>query len=165
MGNLFFRYFFSLTLVIALGACGDDGTVMPDPPDAIPDAPAGDADPGDADPGDADPGDADPGDADPGDASRPDASPPDASPPDASPPDAMVADRPTCQNVGSRTEGWYAPDGTLICLVSCGGAVAVCEAVGSRSEGWYADMARRGCPGSGRDRLIQYVGPPGCGAM
>ena len=169
MGNFFFRYFFSLTLVLALGACGDDGTVTPDPPDALPDAPAGDADPGDADPGDADPGDADPGDADPGDAdpgdaSRPDASPADASPADASRPDAMVADRPTCQNVGSRSEGWYAPDGTLICFARCAGAVAACEAAG-RSEGWYADMDGKGCPSAGPPRLIQYVPPPGCRMM
>jgi hypothetical protein len=169
MGNFLLRSFFSLMVVLALGACGDDGTVTPDPPDALADAPAGDADPGDADPGDADPGDASRPDATRPDATRPDASVPDASVPDASVPDAsvpdaMVADRPTCQNVGARTEGWYAPDGTLICIARCAGAVAACEAAG-RSEGWYADMDGKGCPSAGPPRLIQYVPPPGCRMM
>ncbi len=154
---------------LSLGGCGDDDPGMMTPPDAVADAPSGDAAPADAEPGDADPGDGAVADAARPDAmtldaSRPDASRPDASRPDASRPDAMVADRPTCQNVGNRSEGWYAPDGTLICFARCAGAVAACEASG-RSEGWYADMDGKGCPEEVRPRLIEYVPPPGCRMM
>ncbi|MCC7536758.1 MAG: hypothetical protein IT379_11120 [Deltaproteobacteria bacterium] len=62
---------------------------------------------------------------------------------------------PECRAVGTRSEGWYAPDGTLICWARCGGAVAACGAVGSRSEGWYSSTDGTGCGGG--SRLVQWA--------
>ncbi len=52
---------------------------------------------------------------------------------------------PVCRNSGSRSEGWYAADGTRICGTRCTGATASCGAAGTRSEGWYASDPAAGC--------------------
>jgi len=71
-------------------------------------------------------------------------------------PDApmLVPTTPQCRFPGSRREGWYQPDGTVICLVPCRGATASCDLVGSRSEGWYASIDTAGCMGT---RLIEFA--------
>jgi hypothetical protein len=70
-------------------------------------------------------------------------------------PDAPMASLvPLCRFVGSRREGWYAPDGTLICTAPCGTATAICDLAGTRSEGWYASVGTAGCTGT---RLIQFA--------
>jgi hypothetical protein len=47
---------------------------------------------------------------------------------------------PSCGAIGTRSEGWYADDGTLICWASCAEVEPPhCGARGSRSEGWYVD--------------------------
>lgn len=63
---------------------------------------------------------------------------------------------PSCNAVGSKSEGWYAPDGALICFAQCASATVTCEAVGSRSEGWYATPASAACP-PGVPRLVQWT--------
>ena len=155
--------FLSVLLLLCIGGCGDEGPGVMYPEDATADVTTPDADSEDSTVPDADPSDATV-DADPADAASPDADVPDAMV-DADLPDAMVSDRPTCQFVGTRSEGWYAPDGARICWGMCAGAVAACEATGTRSEGWYADLDGKGCPDSGRARLIQYVPPPGCASL
>ena len=54
---------------------------------------------------------------------------------------------PVCDKIGSKSEGWYAPDGALICWVQCSGAVAECRFPGTRSEGWYSSVKNLGCQG------------------
>ena len=143
----------SLSLPLGLLGCGDDNDM------SAPDAMAFDAT---AD--DAMASDATANDAMASDAMVDDATAEDAMASDAMASDAMASDgRPVCQNVGSRSEGWFEADGTLICFTRCDGAVVSCENIGSRSEGWYADLDTAGCPMAGRPRLIQYVAPPGCG--
>lgn len=46
---------------------------------------------------------------------------------------------PRCMFVGTAQEGWYAADGTVICLESttCAGITPVCQRVGTSSQGWY----------------------------
>jgi hypothetical protein len=56
---------------------------------------------------------------------------------------------PVCDAIGTRSEGWYTPDGERICWASCAEASAArCDAIGSRSEGWYTDD-EAGCMGGG----------------
>ncbi|MEZ4339049.1 MAG: hypothetical protein R3B82_20720 [Sandaracinaceae bacterium] len=64
---------------------------------------------------------------------------------------------PVCRFVGTRSEGWYDPDGTRICFASCAGHTASCEAIGTRSEGWYADDTSAGCMTIPVDRLIEWT--------
>lgn len=45
--------------------------------------------------------------------------------------------RPSCVNVGTRSEGWATPTGRIL-YDQCAEKVAVCSAVGTRSEGWFA---------------------------
>lgn len=56
-----------------------------------------------------------------------------------------LPDRPVCMHEGTREEGWYLLDGTMLCAASCAGAVATCDAIGTRSEGWYAPRDDQGC--------------------
>ena len=44
---------------------------------------------------------------------------------------------PYCTNIGTRSEGWKMPDGSVK-WDNCSKKVAVCAAIGSKSEGWYA---------------------------
>jgi hypothetical protein len=64
---------------------------------------------------------------------------------------------PLCRAVGTRSEGWYAPDGRRICYASCDGHTATCEAIGTRSEGWYTDAASAACSAIPVDRLIEWT--------
>jgi hypothetical protein len=64
---------------------------------------------------------------------------------------------PECRNVGTRSEGWYQPDGMRICFAMCNGASASCEAIGTRSEGWYADVATASCGSTPVERLIEWI--------
>lgn len=43
---------------------------------------------------------------------------------------------PTCKNIGTGTEGWYAND-TLISQGACSTKILVCEGDGTGTEGWY----------------------------
>lgn len=52
---------------------------------------------------------------------------------------------PTCRAIGTRSEGWYQADGTLVCYVACDGASLSCDFPGTRSEGWYATPDTAGC--------------------
>ena len=52
---------------------------------------------------------------------------------------------PTCGAIGTRSEGWVAPDGTRICYARCAGATLTCENAGLRDEGWYADPVSAAC--------------------
>ena len=72
-----------------------------------------------------------------------------APPPDLRrPPDLSgAAKAPICDKIGSKSEGWYAADGSLVCWTQCSGAVAQCLYVGTRSEGWYSSRAGAGCMG------------------
>ena len=90
------------------------------------------------------------------DAGVPDAGPPDAAPPDTGPTDTGVDDAPKCRYVGTRSEGWYRPDGSRACWAQCRGAHAFCQHVGTRSEGWYASNPRQGC-GLPMPGLIEYA--------
>lgn len=64
---------------------------------------------------------------------------------------------PRCLRVGTREEGWYRADGSLVCVARCAGAMAVCDAVGTRSEGWYADAESAGCDSIPVPRLIEWA--------
>lgn len=64
---------------------------------------------------------------------------------------------PFCDRVATAEEGWYAPDGTLICMTRCDGATVACEAIGTRSEGWYASTTEAGCMTPPVDRLIEWT--------
>ena len=55
---------------------------------------------------------------------------------------------PACRFQGTRSEGWYSPDGARICWTFCDGSSATCEFVGTRSEGWYASSEPQGCEGA-----------------
>ena len=44
---------------------------------------------------------------------------------------------PYCTNIGTRSEGWKMPNGSVK-WDNCSKKVAVCAAVGSKSEGWYS---------------------------
>jgi len=46
------------------------------------------------------------------------------------------ADVPQCQNIGTRSEGWYDKQG-LIAYDWCTNKVVACGSIGTRSEGWY----------------------------
>ncbi len=52
---------------------------------------------------------------------------------------------PACMHVGTPQEGWYQPDGTLICVIGCAGLTAMCQRVGTTSAGWYTTTGH-GCP-------------------
>lgn len=52
---------------------------------------------------------------------------------------------PVCMMTGTAQEGWYEPDGTLICVIPCAGLVAHCQRVGTASQGWYT-TSMHGCP-------------------
>jgi hypothetical protein len=59
---------------------------------------------------------------------------------------------------GTAGEGWYGPDGTLICLVSCAAANAPkCQRVGTSSQGWYTSGSH-GCP----PHSTEIVSDPTC---
>ncbi len=64
---------------------------------------------------------------------------------------------PACRGVGTRSEGWYRPDGTRVCYAACAGHPVRCEAIGTRSEGWYTDDASAGCTAIPVDRLIEWT--------
>lgn len=64
---------------------------------------------------------------------------------------------PECRAIGSRSEGWYRPDGTRVCFASCAGHAARCEAIGTRSEGWYTDAVSAGCMTIPVDRLVEWT--------
>ncbi|MBK8169588.1 MAG: hypothetical protein IPK60_04505 [Sandaracinaceae bacterium] len=53
----------------------------------------------------------------------------------------MPAHRPECQNIGTRSEGWYWVDtGDLICWTSCASSTPVCETrTGAGGTGWFTD--------------------------
>lgn len=63
---------------------------------------------------------------------------------------------PTCNAIGTKSEGWYEPSGKLVCFAQCAAAAVTCEAIGSRSEGWYATPATAACP-PGVPRLVQWT--------
>jgi hypothetical protein len=53
---------------------------------------------------------------------------------------------PVCMKTGTADEGWYQPDGTLLCKVSCAGlATPQCQRIGSTAQGWYTTSGH-GCP-------------------
>jgi len=52
---------------------------------------------------------------------------------------------PVCMMTGTAQEGWYWPDGTLICTIACAGLTATCERIGTTSQGWYTTSGH-GCP-------------------
>lgn len=52
---------------------------------------------------------------------------------------------PACREIGTADEGWYQPDGTLVCRASCARATLTCENAGTRSEGWYATPPSASC--------------------
>lgn len=131
--------FLTLLLVVPAG-CGDD------------DVPATDGGPADA--GTVDGGhDA----AIPEDATVVEdaATPEDAAHPEdaGTPPDTA----PYCGAIGSFSEGWYQPDGTLICYAMCAGAVVACENVGTRSEGWYTVLPGAACTTPMAPNLVQWA--------
>jgi hypothetical protein len=64
---------------------------------------------------------------------------------------------PVCRNVGTRSEGWYRPDGALICSTSCDGATVRCENVGTRSEGWYATPPSAACGSIPVEGLVEWT--------
>ncbi|MFO0640294.1 MAG: hypothetical protein U0183_13830 [Polyangiaceae bacterium] len=65
---------------------------------------------------------------------------------------------PTCGAIGTKSEGWYAPDGKLLCYTTCAAATLTCEAIGTRSEGWYATPASAACPPPPDvPRLVQWT--------
>jgi hypothetical protein len=65
---------------------------------------------------------------------------------------------PSCNAIGSKSEGWYAPDGKLICYATCAAATVTCEAIGTRSEGWYATPSSAACPPPPDvPRLVQWT--------
>lgn len=64
---------------------------------------------------------------------------------------------PECRAIGTRSEGWYRPDGSRVCYATCAGRGATCEAIGTRSEGWYTDDASAGCTAIPVDRLIEWA--------
>jgi len=45
--------------------------------------------------------------------------------------------KPTCRNIGTRSEGWYSCKGGLIRWENCEGCEAKCDKIGTESEGWY----------------------------
>ncbi len=55
---------------------------------------------------------------------------------------------PTCRTPAFGEPGWYHVDGTLICAATCTRSSLTCENAGTRSEGWYARPASAGCSGS-----------------
>jgi len=63
---------------------------------------------------------------------------------------------PVCQMSGTESEGWYAPDGTLICFAPCAGEIAECRFAGTRSEGWYTTEAAD-CPRPIAPGLLDYA--------
>jgi hypothetical protein len=62
---------------------------------------------------------------------------------------AATSTAPVCMNVGTAQEGWYQPDGTVICVLGttpgCAGITARCQHVGTAQQGWYATSGH-GCP-------------------
>ena len=64
---------------------------------------------------------------------------------------------PYCGAIGSFSEGWYQPDGTLICWAMCAGAGLACENVGTRSEGWYTALPGAACTTPMAPNLVQWA--------
>lgn len=61
---------------------------------------------------------------------------------------------PECRFIGTRSEGWYLPDGTRICWTFCSaGAAPTCEGVATATEGWYTTDGAA----CGTGRLIQLA--------
>jgi hypothetical protein len=64
---------------------------------------------------------------------------------------------PVCRATGTAEEGWYGPDGALVCRATCAGATLTCENAGTRSEGWYASPPSAACGTIPVDGLVAWT--------
>jgi hypothetical protein len=60
------------------------------------------------------------------------------------PPSSSCSPQPVCMHAGTAQEGWYLPNGTLLCMLTCSGLTTACQRVGTSSQGWYS--SGHGCP-------------------
>jgi hypothetical protein len=66
-------------------------------------------------------------------------------------PGTSTSMQPVCAMTGTANEGWYLPDGTLVCLLTCAGHTTRCEYVGTAQQGWYSTGL--GCNGHANEVL------------
>jgi hypothetical protein len=64
---------------------------------------------------------------------------------------------PVCMDIGTANEGWYEPNGAVICTVPCSGLAVTCEHVGQGSQGWYTTTGH-GCDG----HQTEVLNDPSC---
>lgn len=64
---------------------------------------------------------------------------------------------PVCRATGTADEGWYRPDGALVCRATCAGATLTCQNAGTRSEGWYATPPSAACGTIPVDGLVEWT--------